>query len=133
MDVAFQSRIQIGISFKAMTHDIRVKVWEKLLALNGRDKMIGTQAVREVKEKLGKFQLNGRQIRNVLNVADGLAFSEYGEPGRLKYTHIREAVESAVEFQSMLEESKASMKSDQTVWAMYRDGSDEFQEASFRY
>lgn len=126
MDVAFQSRIQIGISFKTMTHDIRVKVWGKLLALNGRDKMIGTQTVREVKEKLGKFQLNGRKIRNVLNVADGLAFSEYGEPGRLKYTHIREAVESAVEFQNMLEESKASMKSDQTVWAMYRDGVDEF-------
>jgi len=62
----------------------------------------------------------------VLNVADGLAFSEHGESGRLKYSHIREAVESAVEFQNMLEESKARMKSDQTVWAMYRGGSDDF-------
>jgi len=55
MDVAFQSRIQLGISFKPMTPDIRAKVWDRLLALNGRDKMIGPQAVRDIKEKLGKF------------------------------------------------------------------------------
>lgn len=124
MDVAFQSRIQIGISFKNMTPAIRSQIWQQLLALNGRDKIIGPQAVEDVKQKLGKFELNGRQIRNVLNVADGLAFNEYGESGKLKYSHIREAVESAVEFQNMLEDARSSMKNEQTVWAMYRGGDD---------
>ncbi|OJZ81951.1 hypothetical protein ASPFODRAFT_84868 [Aspergillus luchuensis CBS 106.47] len=104
MDVAFQSRIQIGISFREMTPATRAQIWERLLSLNGRDKMIGPSAVEDVKHRLGKFQLNGRQIRNVLNVADGLAFNEYGVPGKLKYRHIQEAVETAVEFQKMLDE-----------------------------
>ncbi|PYH64453.1 uncharacterized protein BO88DRAFT_491406 [Aspergillus vadensis CBS 113365] len=124
MDVAFQSRIQIGISFREMTPATRAQIWERLLSLNGRDKMIGPSAVQDVKHRLGKFQLNGRQIRNVLNVADSLAFNEYGVPGKLKYRHIQEAVETAMEFQKMLVESKKRMKNEQTVWAMYRGDND---------
>ena len=123
MDTAFQSRIQIGIAFQSMTHDIRAQVWVQLLALNGRDQIIGLKAVEDVKQKLSKRKLNGRQIRNVLNVAEGLAFNQYGEAGKLKYSHIEEAVQAAVEFQELLEDARSKMKTEQTVWAPYR-GSD---------
>jgi hypothetical protein len=120
MDTAFQSRIQIGIGFDNMTPDTRYKVWLRLLALNGRDKIIGEEALRDVKQRLSKYELNGRQIRNVLNVAEGLAFEG---SGKLEYSHIKEATTATVEFQKYLEESKLSMKTEQTIWAPYR-GSD---------
>lgn len=125
MDTAFQSRIQIGIGFKSMTSDIRAKVWTRLLTLNGRDEMIGPEALRKVQTELSKYELNGRQIRNILNVAEGLAFQEDRQKARLKYSHIKEATKAAAEFQKMLEESKSTMKLEQSVWAPYKDGDDD--------
>ncbi|KAM0517395.1 hypothetical protein ACHAPE_004926 [Trichoderma viride] len=125
MDTAFQSRIQIGISFKSMTSEIRARVWTELLTLNGRDKIIGPEALQSVQTRLSKYELNGRQIRNALNVAEGLAFQEYGEEGKLKYRHIEEATRAADEFQKMLEESKSMTKLEQTVWAPYKGGDDD--------
>jgi hypothetical protein len=123
MDTAFQSRIQIGIGFETMTPATRYKVWLRLLALNGRDTIIGEEALRDVKQKLSRLELNGRQIRNVLNVAEGLAFEQ---SAKLDYKHIKEAAEATVEFQKYLEESKLSMKTEQTVWAPYRNSDNEF-------
>lgn len=125
MDTAFQSRIQIGIGFKSMTSEIRARVWTELLTLNGRDKIIGPQALQSVQMRLSRYELNGRQIRNALNVAEGLAFQEYGEEGKLKYRHIEEATRAADEFQKMLEESKSMTKLEQTVWAPYKGGDDD--------
>lgn len=124
MDTAFQSRIQIGISFQSMTPETRAEVWTQLLSLNGRDKILGSEALENIQTTLRKYELNGRQIRNVLNVAEGLAFQEYGEEGKLKYRHIEEATKAAAEFQKMLEESKSMMKLEQTVWAPYKGGED---------
>ncbi|EHK26665.1 uncharacterized protein TRIVIDRAFT_4009, partial [Trichoderma virens Gv29-8] len=99
MDTAFQSRIQIGISFSSMSSDTRAKVWTQLLTLNGRDKLIGLEGLKKVQDELSKYELNGRQIRNVLNVAEGLAFQEPGaKKDKLTYEHIEEAVRAATEF-----------------------------------
>ncbi|UKZ46839.1 hypothetical protein TrVGV298_001050 [Trichoderma virens] len=103
MDTAFQSRIQIGISFSSMSSDTRAKVWTQLLTLNGRDKLIGLEGLKKVQDELSKYELNGRQIRNVLN----------------------EAVRAATEFQKLLEESKSMMKLEQTVWAPVTGGDDD--------
>ncbi|KAL6909246.1 P-loop containing nucleoside triphosphate hydrolase protein [Trichoderma evansii] len=125
MDTAFQSRIQIGIGFQGMTPKIRAEVWTQLLTLNGRDKILGPEALKIIQTKLSKYELNGRQIRNVLNVAEGLAFQEDGEDGKLRYRHIEEATKAAAEFQKMLEESRSMMKLEQTVWAPYKGGDDD--------
>ncbi|UKZ73420.1 hypothetical protein TrVFT333_001067 [Trichoderma virens FT-333] len=126
MDTAFQSRIQIGISFSSMSSDTRAKVWTQLLTLNGRDKLIGLEGLKKVQDELSKYELNGRQIRNVLNVAEGLAFQEPGaKKDKLTYEHIEEAVRAATEFQKLLEESKSMMKLEQTVWAPVTGGDDD--------
>lgn len=125
MDVAFQSRIQIGLGFKSMSPEIRAKVWKQLLTLNGRDKIIGPDALKKVQRELSKYELNGRQIRNALNVAEGLAFQEYGEGGKLTYGHIKEAAKAAEEFQMLLGESKSTTKLEQSVWAPYNGGDDD--------
>ncbi|KAK1249653.1 hypothetical protein MKX08_009656 [Trichoderma sp. CBMAI-0020] len=125
MDTAFQSRIQIGVGFQSMTPKIRADVWRQLLTLNGRDEILGSEALKNIQTRLNKYELNGRQIRNVLNVAEGLAFQEHGEEGKLEYRHIEEATKAAAEFQKMLEESKSMMKLEQTVWAPYKGDDDE--------
>ncbi|OPB46587.1 hypothetical protein A0O28_0067090 [Trichoderma guizhouense] len=126
MDTAFHSRIQIGISFSRMSSETRAKVWTQLLALNGRDKLIGPKGLKQVQDVLSKYELNGRQIRNVLNVAEGLAFQEPGaKKDKLTYAHIEEAVGAALEFQKLLEASRSMMKLEQTVWASVTGGDDD--------
>ncbi|KAL7935703.1 P-loop containing nucleoside triphosphate hydrolase protein [Trichoderma chlorosporum] len=122
MDVAFQSRIQVGIGFQEMTPTVRAQICTQLLALNGRDQILGPEAVDNIRRKLSKSNVNGRQIRNILNVADGLAFEEHNEEGRLEYKHIDEALQAALEFQKLLEDAKSRMKLEQTVWAPYNGG-----------
>jgi hypothetical protein len=125
MDTAFQSRIQIGIAFRNMTAAVRAEVWEQLLLLNNRAAILDMK-LDEIKKLLCNFDLNGRQIRNALNVAEGLAFDEFRQPGMLKFKHIKEAVHAAVEFQTLLQEAKSSMKTEQTVWAPYRSTDTDF-------
>ncbi|KAL6818937.1 P-loop containing nucleoside triphosphate hydrolase protein [Trichoderma sp. SZMC 28013] len=126
MDTAFHSRIQIGISFSSMSSETRAQVWTQLLALNGRDKLIGPKGLKRVQDELSTYELNGRQIRNVLNVAEGLAFQEPGaKKDKLTYAHIAEAVEAAAEFQKLLGKSKSMMKLEQTVWESVTGDDDE--------
>jgi hypothetical protein len=122
MDTAFQSRIQIGIDFAPLNTDVRAEIWTRLLELSSSEGRIGTQVLRSVLPKIGqlaKFDLNGRQIRNALNVADGYAYNEFADEGKMEYRHILKAVEAAVEFQRLFDEARSNMKQGQSVWAPY--------------
>lgn len=123
MDVAFQSRIPIGIGFKDLTFEIRKEIWAKLLDLNGREGTIEPRALQNVMQEvstLAEYKLNGRQIRNVLNIAEGYAFNEFGVSGKMDYRHIMEAVNAAMEFQNFFEEARLNLKWEQSVWAPYQ-------------
>lgn len=129
MDVAFQSRIQVGIGFKELTSEVRQKIWAQLLDLNSREGTIEARALQNVMHNvstLAKFELNGRQIRNVLNIAGGYAFNEFRVPGKMDYHHIIEAVKAAIEFQKFFEEARLNLKTEQSVWAPYRGGDSDF-------
>ncbi|KAK4185255.1 P-loop containing nucleoside triphosphate hydrolase protein [Podospora australis] len=127
MDVAFQSRIQICVEFKELDKQNRMQIWLKLLELKNSAKTISAEHLREVKRNiktLAKYNLNGRQIRNVLNVADGYAFNEFREAGKMEYRHIRNAANAAREFQRSMENAKSKTGAEQSVWAPYRGGDD---------
>ncbi|KAI3320957.1 hypothetical protein HD806DRAFT_504100 [Xylariaceae sp. AK1471] len=121
MDVAFQSRIQIGIGFKDLTPAVRKEIWLSLLDLN-KDASTDLHALNEIKDKLetlAKWELNGREIRNVLNVADAYAYREFKMPGRMSYGHVDKAVRAAVEFKQLLEAERQNLRTEQSVWAPY--------------
>jgi hypothetical protein len=125
MDTAFQSRIQIGISFKHLTAEVRKRIWTELLDISRSEDRIEQQALQDILLKmdhLAEFELNGRQIRNALNIADGYAFNEFRISGKMEYRHIQKAVDSALEFQRFFGGAKSTLKLEQSVWAPYRGG-----------
>jgi hypothetical protein len=121
MDVAFQSRIQIGIGFKELTPSVRKQIWSNLLDLN-RDEKTDTYALDEIKsnvDTLAKWDLNGREIRNVLNIADAYAYREHGMSSKMKYEHVEKAARATVEFKELLESERLNLRTEQSVWEPY--------------
>jgi hypothetical protein len=126
MDVAFQSRIQVAIEYDALTSKLRSKVWSGLL--DSRSSTIDPSSLENIRDKvlsLVNNDLNGRQIRNVLNVAEGLAFNEFGEPGMMNYSHVLKAVRAAKEFQKFFDKARSKARDESSVWAPYNGSSDD--------
>lgn len=64
-DPAFYSRISIALKYKGLSADSRRQIWDNLLAaanIRGLDT-----------EELASIELNGRQIKNTIRLAQGLA------------------------------------------------------------
>jgi hypothetical protein len=123
MDVAFQSRIQISISFKDLTPGDRKKIWLNLLNLN-KDNHRNRRALDEIKEnadKLAKWEMNGREIRNVLNIADACA-RRRPATGWMTYEDVEKAARATLEFKNVLETERSNLKTEQTVWTPYSRG-----------
>jgi hypothetical protein len=126
MDVAFQSRIQVAIEYDALTSKLRSEVWSGLL--DSRSSTIEPSYLQNIREKvtyLAKSNLNGRQIRNVLNVAEGLAFDEFGKPRMMNYSHIQKAVSAALGFQKFFDKARSKARDENSVWAPYNSSSDD--------
>jgi AAA+ superfamily predicted ATPase len=125
MDVAFQSRIQVALEFEDLKPKGRSKIWKGLL--ESRRKTIDADAFELIEKKvdsLASANLNGRQIRNVLNIAEGYAFNEFGKPGMMKLSHIQNAVKAALEFQKFFDKAREKSRSNNSVWAPYNGESD---------
>lgn len=67
-DEAFQSRISISLKYDDLDYDSRLKVWNNLLA-HGKIENINTK-------ELAKYELNGREIKNMIRLATSIALSE---------------------------------------------------------
>jgi len=90
-DEAFHSRISVALHYEALDKESRSKVFENLLAAAG---ISGLDT-----NKLGSYELNGRQIRSTIRLAQSLAFSE-GVP--VTMTHVERTVDIARQFQEDL-------------------------------
>jgi hypothetical protein len=66
-DLAFRSRISISINYKDLDENARYKVWTNLLEASKTD-LSQTDI-----EKLSKVEMNGRQIKNCIRMAQCLA------------------------------------------------------------
>lgn len=125
MDVAFQSRIQVAIGFDDLKPKGRRKIWIGLL--EARREAFDADNLEHILGKvdsLANIKLNGRQIRNALNLAEGYSFNEYGKPGMTNYTHIQNAIKAALDFQRFFEKAREKSKSTSSVWSPYRGESD---------
>lgn len=67
-DEAFQSRISISLKYDDLNYESRLQVWDNLLN-HGKIKNINTK-------ELAKFELNGREIKNMIRLATSLALSD---------------------------------------------------------
>eukprot|EP00301_Raphidiophrys_heterophryoidea_P027855 c9855_g1_i1.p1 GENE.c9855_g1_i1~~c9855_g1_i1.p1 ORF type:complete len:672 (+),score=194.88 c9855_g1_i1:133-2148(+) len=90
-DEAFHSRISVALHYEALTELGRASVWKNFLDKAGIKEQPGLYA-----EELGKFELNGRQIKNTIRLAQALASSE-GIP--LQSRHVQRTIDVARQFQ----------------------------------
>jgi ATP-dependent 26S proteasome regulatory subunit len=65
MDAAFQSRIHVSMAYPNLTSSSRRQIWENFLATSKQKSEISEKDL----DDLSEFELNGRQIKNVLKTA----------------------------------------------------------------
>lgn len=111
IDVAFQSRISIGVKFDHMKSDTRRQIW-----LNFFDRFDSSN--REARDELidqidiiQRWELNGRQIRNILRLAESLAFAEEQRRGALRFRHVERIATETLNFQKIFQDESRSSRS----------------------
>lgn len=77
-DPAFMSRINIGLTYKAFDTETRAKLWKSLLTCDESKTPIALQTD-DVIDQFKSYDLNGRQIRNIIRLAGALAVDEKRE------------------------------------------------------
>ncbi|KAF9064231.1 P-loop containing nucleoside triphosphate hydrolase protein [Rhodocollybia butyracea] len=68
-DEAFQSRIHVALKYHDLTKESRRAVWKNFLSRLGK----GNEMDETVYDALQEYALNGRQIKNAVKTAEGLA------------------------------------------------------------
>ncbi|MCJ1474957.1 hypothetical protein MMC13_003617 [Lambiella insularis] len=121
MDDAFQSRIQIAFDYKPLDRTTRRQIWSNLIASNAIEIADDARdSVEDALDDLSRLDLNGRQIRNTLNMAESLANDDFATPGQLQREHITKAADATLKFKKMFNEAKKTAKGNaRTVWAPY--------------
>lgn len=99
MDNAFQSRIQIAIEYKPLGTSSRRQIWEAFIeTLPSQDEK---DELEPHLDSLKKHLLNGRQIRNAMNLARSFALNDVSSGRDLSYEHLKQAVEETIKFQEL--------------------------------
>ena len=93
-DPAFYSRISVALKYGELTSDSREHIWHNLLEAA---KISGLDCA-----ELAKIAINGRQIKNSIRLAQGLALQE-GVPVNIQ--HIMKVVDLGQQFQQDLKEA----------------------------
>jgi len=90
-DRAFHSRISVALQYEDLDSKAREKIWSNFFEIgNIKDVNI---------EKLAQFELNGRQIKNVVRLAQSLSYSK-GE--QVTYDHFEKTIQLIETFKTGL-------------------------------
>ncbi|KIW16322.1 hypothetical protein PV08_06373 [Exophiala spinifera] len=117
MDVAFQSRIQLAISYEELSADTREKIWRSLLNTAIVDVTESEKsAIERAIPGLSQEKLNGRQIRNTLTQANLLALDDFSSECKVQLKHIKEAMYDTLQFQAFFEGAGRNQVNKPRVW-----------------
>ncbi|KAK8135621.1 hypothetical protein PG984_003561 [Apiospora sp. TS-2023a] len=104
MDVAFQSRVSLAVRFNPLTAELRRQIWLNFIT---RLDPVETRAREELLARLDDVQqwdLNGRQIRNILRMAQSIALAREKRRGAMRFAHVEQIVNETLRFQDYFEE-----------------------------
>jgi len=90
-DEAFHSRISIALRYEALDQEKRKQVFENLLTAAGIEGV-------DVNE-LSRYDLNGRQIKSAIRLAQALALAE---KTKVCFDHFAKTLETSIQFQNFL-------------------------------
>ena len=99
MDTAFQSRIHIAIKFNALGTNTRRAIWKAFIDRLDDSESVGQDELLDNIETMSEWQLNGREIRNVLTIAQRLALAKRQSGGGLRFEHVTQVADEAIKFQ----------------------------------
>jgi hypothetical protein len=117
MDPAFQSRIQMAISYEELMPPQRELIWKSLLKtvlvdVTDVDKVV----IERELPSLSEYSLNGRQIRNTLRLATILALDDLSSGGKVQLKHVKDAMREALQFQEFFEGAKKNHTNKNRIW-----------------
>jgi len=110
IDEAFESRISYPVQFHELTQPNRHRIWTDFIGdmdLVSPDK----QALLDETDRWAAAEINGRQIRNILSMAESLA-SGGDRHARLTPDHVDKILEVTMEFSGSNRRNAAKTKRD---------------------
>lgn len=130
IDEAFMSRIQIAIHMDSLQKGERRRLWGKFFGAPSSDKEADEKAneklfltpdsrrtILEHIDEWAEMNLNGREIRNTINIAQSLAYTRNGKDGFMSPRDVRDAAAEAIEFRTHLSTAKEeSDRAASSVW-----------------
>lgn len=111
MDTAFQSRVSLGIKYGPLTTDQREQIWRNLLERLGPSEIGTRQDIMSHLDEMKEWNLNGRQIRNIVRMAQSLAFTEEGRRGTMRFRHIEVMMNHTLNFEEYCKEGLKEARS----------------------
>lgn len=96
IDDAFESRISYPVRFHELSRDNRHQIWTDFIKAMNMLPAYKAKLMSEV-DRWSEAEINGRQIRNVILMAENLALSDEKHP-RLMPQHIDELLNVTIEF-----------------------------------
>lgn len=114
MDPAFQSRIHIAIKFNSLGTHTRRAIWKAFIERLDDTESTGKDELLNNIVTMSEWELNGREIRNILTIAQGLALAERKSGGGFRFDHVDRVADETLKFQRYFlkaeEENRHKMK-----------------------
>jgi hypothetical protein len=111
MDIAFQSRVSLAVKYNHLTPDLRGQIWLNFINRLEPEEAEGKAQLLEHLDDIKEWQLNGRQIRNVLRMAQAIALSKERRRGALTYQQVEQVANETLNFQYYFEEEYRESRS----------------------
>ena len=105
MDTAFQSRIHISMKFPPLGQNARKAIWKAFTDRLDDTESIGQDELLYNIDTMSEWKLNGREIRNVLTIAQRLALAKRPSGGGLRFEHVERVADEAIKFQDSFHEA----------------------------
>jgi hypothetical protein len=119
IDAAFMSRIQVAIHMGILDEGQRRILWENWFNNDKKLKLEDSsrKALLAELDRWAKMEMNGREIRNTLNIAQSIAYTRVGGDGSMSPEDLKKAANEARSFQEYFTtESQRTKIAAQTVW-----------------
>ena len=97
--MAFKSRVHLAIHYTTLDANIRRELWQLFLQRATADSQNGNEWVNDELNRLASFNINGREIKNTVMTANGMAMSE---GTRLNVDHINIVLKYLQKFETDL-------------------------------
>ncbi|KAK4169797.1 P-loop containing nucleoside triphosphate hydrolase protein [Cladorrhinum sp. PSN259] len=110
MDPAFESRIQLAIRLPGLSVSSRRQIWKNLINRLNPEEAFGKQELMDHLDELEKWELNGRQIRNVLSTTETFALGTQHRRGALRFRMVQNMVNEVIRFHDFFEDGAHERK-----------------------